>query len=152
MAKVLNTADTNCENCAPACHRHALFVQSLGICSAIALTTHIHTTIIIGIIILLTALVSSLIVSLIRKMIHRRIRLLVQVSIITAIVTCFHLLLKTWWPEMRDALGPYLGLVITNCLVMDSCNRLPGAPVEMAVMKDGEVLTALAQIGRRRPE
>lgn len=102
---------------------HALFVQSLGICSAIALTGYVHTSLVIGIIILLTALLSAFAVSLMRRLLFRRARFLVQVSIITAIVTGVHLLLQRYWPGMRDALGPYLGLVITNCIIMDSCEQ-----------------------------
>ena len=130
----MRAMDEPCHDCSPAClrkeirdglsSRHPLFVQSLGICSAIALTGYIQTTLVIGIIILLVALLSSAAISLVRKLIIRQARFMVQVTIITSLVILVHLLLKLYWPAMRDALGPYLGLVITNCLVMDSTEQI----------------------------
>ncbi len=123
-----------CENCPPTClgkeireglsRNHTLFVQSLGICSAIALTGYVDTTLVIGLIIMLTAVLSAMAISLLRKLIIRQARFLVQITVITTLVTLFYILLKMYWPAMRDALGPYLGLVITNCLIMDSCERI----------------------------
>ncbi len=65
---------------------------------------------------------SELTVSLIRKITPpKHIRMMVQVLIISAYVIILDIFLKAYYPEMSKALGPYVGLIITNCIIMGRC-------------------------------
>ncbi|MBZ2174421.1 NADH:ubiquinone reductase (Na(+)-transporting) subunit D [Schnuerera sp. xch1] len=95
--------------------------QIIGICSALAVTNLMLNSLIMGLALTFVTAFSELTVSLIRKYIPKHIRMMVQVLIISVYVIIVDLFLKGYYPEMSRALGPYVGLIITNCIIMGRC-------------------------------
>ncbi len=95
--------------------------HTLGICSALAVTGFVDTAIVMGIALLFVASISSLAVSFLRNIIPARVRLIAQMLIISVLVIIVHLYLRAFWFNMSQALGPYVGLIITNCLILGRC-------------------------------
>ena len=93
-------------------------VQVLGICSALAVTVQIKPTIIMSLAVIFVIVFSNLIVSSIRNLIPGRIRIIVQLAIIATLVTLVSEVLKAYSYDMYKILGAYVGLIITNCIVM----------------------------------
>lgn len=95
-----------------------IFVQIIGICSALAVTNLMINSLIMGIALTLVTAFSSLTVSLLKDHTPKHIRMMVQVLIISAYVIMVDIYLKAYMPEISKALGPYVGLIITNCIIM----------------------------------
>jgi Na+-transporting NADH:ubiquinone oxidoreductase subunit D len=95
-----------------------IFVQVIGICSALAVTNLMINSLIMGIALALVTAFSSLTVSLLKDHTPKHIRMMVQVLIISAYVIMVDIYLKAYMPEISKALGPYVGLIITNCIIM----------------------------------
>lgn len=93
-------------------------VQVLGICSALAITIKMEPTIIMGLAVIFTVVFSNLLISLIRNLIPNRIRIIVQLAIVALFVTMVSELLKAFNYPMYKVLGAFVGLIITNCIVM----------------------------------
>lgn len=95
-----------------------VFRQVLGICSTLAVTNLVANTLLMcGGLVFATAL-SSLTISLLRKSIPRQVRMMVQVLIIAAYVIIVDLFIRAQFPEIHKTIGPYVGLIITNCIIM----------------------------------
>lgn len=92
--------------------------QILGICSSLAVTNLMMNSLIMGIALTLTTAISSFLISAIRKSIPKHIRMMVQTLIIATIVIIIDVLLRAYYPAMSKELGPYVGLIITNCIIM----------------------------------
>nr|WP_312667941.1 NADH:ubiquinone reductase (Na(+)-transporting) subunit D [Tissierella praeacuta] len=95
-----------------------VLVQIIGICSALAVTNLMLNSLIMGVGLIFVTALSSFTVSLIRTFTPKHIRMMVQVLIIAAYVIIVDIFLKAYMPEMSKALGPYVGLIITNCIIM----------------------------------
>lgn len=93
-------------------------IQVLGICSALAVTVQFKPTMIMSIAVVFVIVFSNLITSLMRKLIPNRIRIIVQLAIIATLVTLVSEVLKAYSYDMYKVLGAYVGLIITNCIVM----------------------------------
>ena len=93
-------------------------VQILGICSTLAVTNLFMNTLIMGLGLTFVTAFSSLTLSLIRHIVPPRIRMMVQTLIISSFVVIVDISLKAYVPEISKALGPYVGLIITNCIIM----------------------------------
>lgn len=105
--------------------------QILGICSSLAVTNLMMNSLIMGLALTFVTGVSSFIISAIRKKIPKHIRMIVQTLIIASLVITVDILLKAYYPTMSKALGPYVGLIITNCIIMGraeafAANNPPG--------------------------
>jgi len=98
-----------------------IFRQVLGICSALAVTNLVLNTAVMCLALTWTTALSCLTVSLLRDWTPHRIRMMVQTLIIAFYVILVDLALKAYWPEMSRSLGPYVGLIITNCIIMGRC-------------------------------
>jgi Na+-transporting NADH:ubiquinone oxidoreductase subunit D len=98
-----------------------IFRQILGICSALAVTNLMMNSLVMGIGLMFVTGLSSFTVSLIRKFTPKHIRMMVQTLIISAFVIILDIFLKAYLPDMSKALGPYVGLIITNCIIMGRC-------------------------------
>ncbi|WP_409226766.1 NADH:ubiquinone reductase (Na(+)-transporting) subunit D [Gudongella sp. SC589] len=92
--------------------------QLIGICSALAVTNLLVNSLVMGIGLTFVTAFSSLTISAIRHYTPKHIRMMVQVLIIAAYVIMVDIFLKAYMPEMSKALGPYIGLIITNCIIM----------------------------------
>jgi Na+-transporting NADH:ubiquinone oxidoreductase subunit D len=95
-----------------------IFRQILGICSALAVTNLMMNSLVMGVGLMFVTAFSSLTVSIIRQFTPKHIRMMVQTLIISAYVILVDIFLKAYLPEMSKALGPYVGLIITNCIIM----------------------------------
>lgn len=95
-----------------------VFRQILGICSSLAVTNLLMNSLVMGIGLMFVAGLSSFTVSMIRNYTPKHIRMMVQTLIISAYVIILDIFLKAYWPAMSKALGPYVGLIITNCIIM----------------------------------
>ncbi len=93
-------------------------IQVLGICSALAVTVKMEPTLIMSIAVLFVIVFANLIVSLIRNLVPGRIRIIVQLGIIATLVTLVSEVLKAYNYPMFKVLGAFVGLIITNCIVM----------------------------------
>jgi len=93
-------------------------VQMLGVCSALAVTSKLANSLVMGAALIFVCVGSNLFVSLLRKIIPRRIRMIAEVAIIATFVILFDQVLKAFYWPMSRQLGPYVGLIITNCIVM----------------------------------
>jgi Na+-transporting NADH:ubiquinone oxidoreductase subunit D len=92
--------------------------QVLGICIFLAVTTRVENALVMGFALIFVTAMSNLIVSLLRAHIPRRIRMIAEVAIIATFVILFDQFLKAFYWEMSKQLGPYVALIITNCIVM----------------------------------
>lgn len=95
-----------------------LAVQVLGICSALAVTNRLENSLVMGGALIFVCVGSNLFVSLLRKYTPHRIRMIAEVAIIATFVILFDQFLKAFYWDMSKQLGPYVGLIITNCIVM----------------------------------
>ena len=92
--------------------------QILGICSALAVTVQMQTALVMGIALTLVVAFSNLIVSLLRASVPRNIRIIVQVAVIATLVILADELLKAFMFEVSRQLSVFVGLIITNCIVL----------------------------------
>jgi Na+-transporting NADH:ubiquinone oxidoreductase subunit D len=95
-----------------------LAIQVLGICSALAVTNRLENSLVMGAALIFVCVGSNLFVSLLRKYTPHRIRMIAEVAIIATFVILFDQFLKAFYWDMSKQLGPYVGLIITNCIVM----------------------------------
>ncbi|MBE0450563.1 MAG: NADH:ubiquinone reductase (Na(+)-transporting) subunit D [Clostridia bacterium] len=95
-----------------------VFRQILGICSSLAVTNLLLNSLVMGVGLMFVTAFSSFTVSLLRTKTPKHIRMMVQTLIISAYVIILDLFLKAYMPSMSKALGPYVGLIITNCIIM----------------------------------
>ena len=93
-------------------------VQVLGICSALAVTTLLVPSIVITVAVIFVCAFSNLITSLLRKSIPKQVRMIVQLVIIATLVTVVELTLKAVDYDIYKQLSIFIGLIITNCIVM----------------------------------
>ena len=93
-------------------------IQVLGICSALAVTSQLEPAIVMGLSVTVITAFSNLIISLIRKTIPNRIRIIVQLVVVAALVTIVSMVLKAFAYDVSVQLSVYVGLIITNCILM----------------------------------
>ena len=93
-------------------------VQVLGICSALAVTSQLKPAIVMGLSVTVIRAFSNVIISLIRKTIPNRIRIIVQLVVVAALVTIVSNILKAYVYDVSVQLSVYVGLIITNCILM----------------------------------
>lgn len=93
-------------------------VQVLGICSALAVTVKMQPTLIMGISVVVVIALSNLVISSMRNLIPNRVRIIVQLAVVACLVTLVAEVLKAYSYPMYKVLGAFVGLIITNCIVM----------------------------------
>ncbi len=93
-------------------------IQVLGICSALAVTSQLEPAIVMGLSVTVITAFSNFIISLIRKTIPNRIRIIVQLVVVAALVTLVAQVLKAYAYDVSVQLSVYVGLIITNCILM----------------------------------
>ena len=95
-----------------------VLVQVLGICSSLAVTSQLKPAIVMGLAVAVITAFSNVIISLIRKTIPNRIRIIVQLVVVAALVTIVSQILKAFAYDVSVQLSVYVGLIITNCILM----------------------------------
>ena len=93
-------------------------VQMLGICSALAVTSKLEPAIVMGISVTAVVAFANVIISLIRNTIPNRIRIIVQLVVVAALVTIVSEVLKAYAYDVNKQLSVFVGLIITNCILM----------------------------------
>ncbi len=95
-----------------------ILVQVLGICSALAVTSQLKPAIVMGLAVTVITAFSNVIISIIRNTIPMRIRIIVQLVVVAALVTVVSQVLKAFVYDVSVELSVYVGLIITNCILM----------------------------------
>ena len=95
-----------------------VFIQVLGICSTLAVTNVLKNTVVMCVGLVFVTALSNLTVSLMRNFMPSRIRMMVETLIIASYVIIVDIILKAYLPDVSRQLGPYVGLIITNCIIM----------------------------------
>ena len=93
-------------------------IHVLGICSALAITTKIDTAVVMTIAVVAVLSISNVVISLLRNNIPNKVRIIIQMSVIASLVIIADQVLKAYMYDMSKLLGVFLGLIITNCIVL----------------------------------
>ncbi|MEM1135696.1 MAG: NADH:ubiquinone reductase (Na(+)-transporting) subunit D [Bacteroidota bacterium] len=93
-------------------------VQVLGICSALAVTAKLEPTLVMSIAVMFVIVFSNLIISFLRNVIPQRIRIIVQLGIVASLVALVDQVLRAYLYDVSKVVGVYVGLIITNCIIM----------------------------------
>ncbi len=102
----------------PLFNNNPIALQVLGICSALAVTTKMETTVVMSVAVIAVVAGSNFFVSLVRNYIPNSIRIIVQLTIIASLVIVVDQILKAYLFEISRQLSVFVGLIITNCIVM----------------------------------
>ncbi len=102
----------------PLFKNNPIALQILGICSALAVTTKLDKAIVMSLALTLVTAFSNVAVSLVRNLIPTNIRIIIQLTIIASLVIVTDQILKAFLPEISKQLSVFVGLIITNCIVM----------------------------------
>ena len=119
----------------PIVDNNPIALQILGICSALAVTTQLKTAVVMAIAVSLVTAFSSMFISMIRNYIPNSIRIIVQMAIIASLVILVHQILRAYAYELSKQLSVFVGLIITNCIVMGRAEAfaMKSGPVESFV-------------------
>ena len=102
----------------PLLKENPVTVQVLGICSALAVTSKLEPAVVMGLSVTIIVAMANVIISLIRNTIPMRIRIIVQLVVVAALVTLVSEVLKAFAYDVSVQLSVYIGLIITNCILM----------------------------------
>ncbi|MBR1809780.1 MAG: NADH:ubiquinone reductase (Na(+)-transporting) subunit D [Paludibacteraceae bacterium] len=102
----------------PLSANNPVIVQILGICSALAVTVQLKPALVMGIAVTIIVAMSNVVIALIRNTIPMRIRIIVQLVVVAALVTLVSEVLKAFAYDVAVQLSVYIGLIITNCILM----------------------------------
>ncbi len=102
----------------PLTDNNPVTVQVLGICSALAITVQVEQGIVMGLAVIFVLVLGNLIISLLRNLIPSRIRIIVQLVVVAALVIIVNEVLKAYMPDISEKLSVFVGLIITNCIIM----------------------------------
>ena len=119
----------------PIVDNNPIALQILGICSALAVTTQLKTAVVMAIAVSLVTAFSSMFISMIRNYIPNSIRIIVQMAIIASLVILVDQILRAYTYELSKQLSVFVGLIITNCIVMGRAEAfaMKSGPVESFV-------------------
>ena len=115
------------------------FVQLLGMCPTLAITTSLKNGIGMGLSVTFVLVLSNMLVSLLRKIIPKKIRIAAYVIIIATFVTIVDLLLKAYIPSLSKSLGLFIPLIVVNCIIL--------ARAEAFASKNGVLMSAIDGLG-----
>ena len=97
---------------------HPISSATLGICSALAISNKVENAVAMSSGVIFVLVLTGILISLLRKLIPSRVRIIAYMLTIASGVTIVDLVLKAMVPDISEALGPYVGLIITNCIIM----------------------------------
>jgi Na+-transporting NADH:ubiquinone oxidoreductase subunit D len=112
-------------------------VQVLGICSSLAITVKLEPALVMGVSVLVVTAFSNLITSLLRNLIPNRIRIIVQLVIVAALVIVVDQVLKAYVYDVSKQLSVFVGLIITNCILMGRIEAFALANTPWKAFLDG---------------
>ncbi len=111
--------------------------QILGICSSLAVTNSMKNSLVMGLGLSFVTALSSMTLSAMRDIIPHRVRMIVQTMVIAAYVILVDLVLQAFLPDISKQLGPYVGLIITNCIIMGRAEAYAQQNPPLPAMWDG---------------
>lgn len=114
-----------------------IFIQILGICSTLAVTNNMRNTMIMTLGVTFATALSSLTLSALKDMIPRKVRMIIQVVVMSFYVILLDILLRAYLPDASRQLGPYVGLIITNCILMGRAEAFAQANKPLLAFWDG---------------
>lgn len=97
---------------------HPIFSMLLGICSALAVSNRLENALAMGAGVTFVLLATAIFISLLRNLIPRRVRMIAYMIVIASFVIIVDRVLKAYFPTISESIGPYVGLIITNCIIM----------------------------------
>jgi Na+-transporting NADH:ubiquinone oxidoreductase subunit D len=123
----------------PLIDNNPIGLQVLGICSALAVTTKLETAVVMSVAVLFVLVTSTVAVSVLRSMIPSSVRIITQLTIIASMVMIADEVLQAYVYDISLQLSVFVGLIITNCIIMGRC--------EAFAMQNGPWLTTLDAVG-----
>ena len=102
----------------PLLDNNPITIQVLGICSALAITAELKASIVMAISVMAVLAIGNVVISLLRNVIPSKIRIIVQLIVVAALVIIVDLVLKAFAYELSKTLSVFVGLIITNCIIM----------------------------------
>ena len=102
----------------PLTDNNPVTIQVLGICSALAITVQVSQGIVMGLSVIFVTIMGNLVISLLRNMIPSKIRIIVQLVVVAALVIIVDQVLAAFLPDLSAKLSVFVGLIITNCIIM----------------------------------
>ena len=102
----------------PLADNNPITIQVLGICSALAITAELKASLVMGIAVLFVLGIGNVVISLMRNIIPSKIRIIVQLIVVAALVIIVDQLLKAFQYDLSKTLSVFIGLIITNCIIM----------------------------------
>lgn len=102
----------------PLTDNNPVTIQVLGICSALAITVQVNQAIVMGLAVIFVTIMGNVVVSMLRNLIPSRIRIIVQLVVVAALVIIVDQVLAAFLPDLSEKLSVFVGLIITNCIIM----------------------------------
>ncbi|MEK7270006.1 MAG: NADH:ubiquinone reductase (Na(+)-transporting) subunit D [Planctomycetota bacterium] len=121
----------------PLVDNNPIMLQILGICSALAVTTKMETAVVMSVALTIVTAFSSMLVSFVRNIVPHSIRLIVQMTIISTAVIVVDQAIKAWFFDISKQLSVFVGLIITNCIVLGRAEGYGMRHPPMASFIDG---------------
>ena len=118
-------------------HRNPITLLVLGICSALAVTSQMITALVMSICVILVVAFSSLTISIVRFQIPNSVRIGIQITVIATLVILIDQFLKAFYFDLSKQLSIYVGLIITNCIVMGRAEGFAMSNPPVASFIDG---------------
>ena len=117
--------------------KNPVFVQLLGMCSTLAITTSLFNGIGMGISVTIILICSNVLISALRKVIPNQIRIAAYIVIIAGFVTMVDLLLQAFLPELSENLGVFIPLIVVNCIILGRAEAFASKNGVLASALDG---------------
>ena len=114
-----------------------IFVQFLGMCSALAITTSVTNAIGMGLSVTAVLICSNLLISLLRRVIMPQVRIAAFIVIISGFVTAVELLIKAYLPALDKSLGLFIPLIVVNCIILARAESFASKNGPIASVLDG---------------
>ena len=117
--------------------KNPVFVQLLGMCSTLAITTSLFNGIGMGLAVTIITICSNMLISALRKVIPSQVRIAAYITIIAGFVTVVDLLLKAFIPPLSESLGVFIPLIVVNCMVLGRAEGFASKNGVLASAVDG---------------
>lgn len=118
-------------------NQNPVFVQLLGMCSALAITVSVENGFFMGLAVTAVLIGSNLVISLLRSVIPNQIRIAAFIVIISGFVTAIEMLLEAYLPDISEALGLFIPLIVVNCIILARAESFASKNNPLMSMLDG---------------
>lgn len=118
-------------------YKNPVFVQLLGLCSMLAITTSVSNAIGMGAAATVVLVCSNLLISLLRNFIPKQVRIAAYVVIISGFVTAVELLIKAFLPALDQSLGVFIPLIVVNCMILARAEAFASKNTPLRSVIDG---------------